>query len=398
MHGPNFSGRTRLLEEWAGVGKPRLSQFALRAYLSPDPFECLSGLAIAVADELLIHGTPAGNYDEIEQHLGVMSLHSQLVWTLSGGELAKVVLCSALRLRPTLLAIDCTLEELDTQTRRKAYDILAKYAQTTSAVVADNRRMAEHIDRILCTLTTTPEGVQLLPDGHRILDEPFAVVPRRLQFSDLSAGYANRKVLHSLHGKFEPGSVYYLSGPNGSGKSTLAKVLAGVLVPSTGQLLLDGATHLPWRTGNRVLALHFQNPDIGRTQDTLRLEAEAMFRRLSSVERSAEARTYCRKWADAFGLSRVYNEPTLSLPYVLRKRVDLCACLASGASWYFLDEPTLGQDDQFVCNLAMMLAALRDAGAGLIIVSHDNPLEEHLPGVRLELNSGVLSGPATHQT
>lgn len=69
-----------------------------------------------------------------------------------------------------------------------------------------------------------------------------------LEIRDLSAGYARRPVIRSLSaGPLATGRIIALLGPNGSGKSTLLKALAGLLRPSSGQILLGGTdiTRLP---------------------------------------------------------------------------------------------------------------------------------------------------------
>jgi ABC-type multidrug transport system ATPase subunit len=62
--------------------------------------------------------------------------------------------------------------------------------------------------------------------------------------------------------------------------------------------------------------------------------------------------------------------------------------------WIFLDEPTLGQADEAVSELACMLAKEAEAGRGIIIVSHAACLRSHLPGRRLLLVEGQLTVPA----
>jgi ABC-type multidrug transport system ATPase subunit len=89
-------------------------------------------------------------------------------------------------------------------------------------------------------------------------------------------------------------------------------------------------------------------------------------------------------------MESVMDSPTISLPYVLRKRADLISCLSSGAPWYFLDEPTLGQDEEFVAHLSSLLKSMAAAGAGIIVVAHENPLRQQLEGLDIQLEQGKL--------
>jgi branched-chain amino acid transport system ATP-binding protein len=62
-----------------------------------------------------------------------------------------------------------------------------------------------------------------------------------LEFRNISAGYGTGKVLENISLVIPDGAVVALLGPNGAGKTTLLKVASGLLRPSSGQLILDGA-------------------------------------------------------------------------------------------------------------------------------------------------------------
>jgi branched-chain amino acid transport system ATP-binding protein/neutral amino acid transport system ATP-binding protein len=62
-----------------------------------------------------------------------------------------------------------------------------------------------------------------------------------LSVEDVVAGYtAADEILKGVHLELEPGEIVSVIGPNGAGKSTLLKVIAGILRPSRGRVLLDG--------------------------------------------------------------------------------------------------------------------------------------------------------------
>ena len=61
-----------------------------------------------------------------------------------------------------------------------------------------------------------------------------------LELRDVRAGYGTIDVLHGVNLRVDPGQVHALLGPNGAGKTTTLGVCSGQIVPSAGQLLLNG--------------------------------------------------------------------------------------------------------------------------------------------------------------
>lgn len=57
---------------------------------------------------------------------------------------------------------------------------------------------------------------------------------------NLSKSYSSHPVLSNLNLKLQPGRIVGLLGPNGSGKTTLIKLASGLLVPNSGEILIDG--------------------------------------------------------------------------------------------------------------------------------------------------------------
>lgn len=70
-----------------------------------------------------------------------------------------------------------------------------------------------------------------------------------LQAQQVSLSVQHKPLLQEVSLQLLPGQVGAILGPNGAGKSTLLNILAGLKVPQTGQVLLDGqalrASHLP---------------------------------------------------------------------------------------------------------------------------------------------------------
>ena len=71
---------------------------------------------------------------------------------------------------------------------------------------------------------------------------PYAVVrPGQVQIRNLDFDRQHTRVLHNIHLDIQPGEQVALVGPSGAGKSTLALLIAGLLVPESGHVLVGDA-------------------------------------------------------------------------------------------------------------------------------------------------------------
>ena len=61
-----------------------------------------------------------------------------------------------------------------------------------------------------------------------------------IEIKGVSKKFKDKTIIHSLDLYIKQGEFYALIGPNGAGKSTLIKLLAGLLKPTKGEILLDG--------------------------------------------------------------------------------------------------------------------------------------------------------------
>jgi ABC-type sugar transport system ATPase subunit len=65
-------------------------------------------------------------------------------------------------------------------------------------------------------------------------------VGTHVELADISKSFGGVRALDEISLKIARGSIHALVGENGAGKSTLGKILAGVIAPDRGQLLIDG--------------------------------------------------------------------------------------------------------------------------------------------------------------
>lgn len=158
------------------------------------------------------------------------------------------------------------------------------------------------------------------------------------------------------------GEAVAITGPTGSGKSTLIRHLNGLLRPTAGRVLLEGADIRGLRVAQlaRRIGVAFQEPDHQLFCRTVRAEVEFGARDDGAVD---EALTLT-------GLEAAGDRHPYDLGYSRRKLVTIAAVLAMKTPIVVLDEPTTGQDGPGVARLESVLARLREEGRTLVVVSH----------------------------
>ena len=143
--------------------------------------------------------------------------------------------------------------------------------------------------------------------------------------------------------KIQPGEVVGYLGPNGAGKSTTIKILTGLLVPSAGQLEVNG--FVPWQSRRkfvaRIGAVFGQRSTLW--WDLPVIESLELLQHVYHVPKARFAQNL-ETFKDLLGLGEFLESPARSLSLGQRMRADLCAALLHDPDLLFLDEPTIGLD------------------------------------------------------
>ncbi|ACU40288.1 ATP-binding cassette domain-containing protein [Actinosynnema pretiosum subsp. pretiosum] len=160
-------------------------------------------------------------------------------------------------------------------------------------------------------------------------------------------------------------------GPNGAGKSTTIKMITGILVPTSGRVLVSGLD--PTRSRREVarrLGVVFGQ----RTQLWWDLPLVDSFELLRAIYR-VDARSYARRLAecaDLLDLGPFLDTPVRQLSLGQRMRGEITAALLHDPELLVLDEPTIGLDLESKERLREFLAELNaKRGTTLLLTTHD---------------------------
>jgi putative ABC transport system ATP-binding protein len=205
--------------------------------------------------------------------------------------------------------------------------------------------------------------------------------PPLLQARDLIFTFGADLALRGASMSAAPGEVLAVMGPSGSGKSTLLHCLAGILVPDSGEISfagrrIDTMNEVERSTLRRDrFGFVFQS---GQLVPELTAEENVALPLLLAGRRRAPAISEARRWFGRLGLDGLHNRRSGELSGGQAQRVAVARALVAGPEILFADEPTGALDTlagEHVMDL--MVAAAREQGTTVIIVTHDARVAAH---------------------
>ena len=171
-----------------------------------------------------------------------------------------------------------------------------------------------------------------------------------LTVSQLSFDYGDKPLLSEVSFVATPGCLVHIQGANGRGKSTLLKLLAGLLIPTAGQITLNGSCCY---IGHKLGVNHRLTP---REHWQYDLTPDPMADLMTSLQQLA--------------LMPQANTPLQLLSAGQQRRVSLLRLLANPVDVWLLDEPLVSLDTQGIETLSTLMQAQLARGGQIVISSH----------------------------
>ena len=190
-----------------------------------------------------------------------------------------------------------------------------------------------------------------------------------LDVAAVSVRFGERAILDRLSLHVDDGEVVAVLGPSGAGKSTLLRIVAGLWLPDTGVVSLDGddITHRPAHLRN--IGMMFQDEQLFPHLD---VAANIAFGPRMHKWPAAEIASRVDELLGVVGLDGFGNRRVDHLSGGERKRVALARSLAPRPALLLLDEPLTGLDrelhDRLIAELAGVLQATSTTA---VLVTHD---------------------------
>jgi ABC-2 type transport system ATP-binding protein len=212
-----------------------------------------------------------------------------------------------------------------------------------------------------------------------------------IEVEGLTKNYGERLAVNNLSFTVQPGEVLGLVGPNGAGKTTTLRSLAGIIVPSSGQIRIAGhdLRSDPLGAKGRLAFV----PDEPHLFDYLTVGEHLEFvARLYNVADAAERRLTLLSELEL--LDRVNSFPPELSRGMKQKLAIACGLLHAPVALMF-DEPLTGLDPIGIRRMKATILRRAQAGAAVILSSHLLHLVEELCTRVLVLRRGELVAAGT---
>ena len=204
-----------------------------------------------------------------------------------------------------------------------------------------------------------------------------------LTFQDVSFEIGGIRLIKDLNCTLEAGPRTMILGANGAGKSLFLRLCHGLIRPTTGRVLWQGAKG---RDPADAQAMVFQRPVMLRRSVAANVDYALKLRGMAAAERRAAVE-------DALvhtGLRRLADNPARVLSVGEQQKLALARAWALQPEVLFLDEPTASLDPAAPHAVEQIINAIDAAGTRIVMTTHDLGQARRLGDEVMFLNRGRL--------
>lgn len=214
--------------------------------------------------------------------------------------------------------------------------------------------------------------------------------PPVIQVDDLHMSFGDQQVLSGLSFEVAEGETFGLLGSNGSGKTTTLRALLGIYPIGSGRALIEGKAFEPAMGAH----LGYLPEERGLYRKEPVLSIMTYFGQLKGLQR-AEAEAWSRAYLERVGLADKEKVKLQKLSGGEQQKVQLGVTIMNSPRILILDEPTKGFDPVNRRLLMSIIEDQRQAGATVIMITHQMEEVERLCDRILLLKDGVAEAYGT---
>ena len=316
--------------------------------------------------------------------------------TLSGGQKQRLITASTLAMGQKIVLLDEPLANLDKDGAAMLMGTLRSLAQAGYCVVVIEHRLdmvlpfvdtVWHIgDR---TLKRIEDKAAYLQAQTAKIDDSCPIYAGQsplFELKNVKFAVKDRGILKDISLEIPKGGRTVLLGENGCGKTTLMRLIARLYKPTGGSITqyIDEKFRqkpLGSRAWYKKVGVVYQNPDYQLFMPTVEKE----------INFGAPSPEYAEHIAELFGIKHLWHRHPQSLSEGQKRRVSIAAVVACQPEVLLLDEPTVGQDYDGLCQMVEILNKLHEqTGNTMITITHDVRCAEALCDRAYLIADGVV--------
>lgn len=208
-----------------------------------------------------------------------------------------------------------------------------------------------------------------------------------LEISNLNKAYGAHKALDDFSLNVEKGSIFGLLGPNGAGKTTLLRIINTILVPDSGQVLIDGQKAELGVTTRNIGYM----PEERGLYPKMRVDEQIMYFGLLKGGNKQILRQNMAEYMDIFNIPENDRHRRVEeLSKGNQQKVQILATVVHRPELIILDEPFSGFDPINGKLLTQLIARLQEQESTIILSSHNMPAIEEMASHIALINKGQL--------
>jgi len=210
----------------------------------------------------------------------------------------------------------------------------------------------------------------------------------QIRIENLRKDFGSFTAVQSSTFTIEDGEFFMLLGPSGCGKTTTLRMMAGLELPTSGHIYLDGDDVADRPARERDIAFVFQ---MYALYPHMNVRKNISYPLLSQGLGRAEVRRKVDEVAGILGIGDILSKPVGGLSGGDRQRVALGRAIVRNPKAFFMDEPLGALDAEFREHMAEELRALHDRmGATTVYVTHDQLEAMQMGDKIVVMNHGVV--------
>ena len=205
-----------------------------------------------------------------------------------------------------------------------------------------------------------------------------------VEVKNYSKKLKGRNVLDNVSYKFEGGNIYGLYGRNGSGKTMLMRAVAGLIFPTSGEVIIDG----------KVLHKEISFPkDMGVIIENMELmpqyNAYDNLKILGKIRKTATDDDI-NSTLEKVGLHDVKGKKVRTYSLGMKQKLAIAQAIFEHPKLLLLDEPTNALDEESINDIRKLLLELKEKGVLIIVASHNKEDIELLSDVKINMADGKI--------